>query len=99
MKRLLALGLALALSACVTTGVATPFDYARVTADNTFAASVAVGEQRVRNHKMSLVDFQQMRSTAYAALLLVRAATDTASLLAAQAQLADAAKSLNPGSN
>lgn len=100
MKRFaLAAALALCLSACATTGVATAFDYARVTADNSFTAAVAIGEQRVRDHKMSLADFQNFRSNAYAALLLVRSASDTASLLAAQAKLADATKPLNPEVN
>lgn len=102
MKRILiplAIALSVPLTACggVGTGVASPGQIATVSADNAFVAAVNAGLQRVHDGKMTSAEFQELRETAYASLLLVRSASTTAELIAAQAKLADAERKLKTG--
>lgn len=77
------------------TGVASPGQIATVSADTAFGAAINAGLQRVRDGKMTSAEFQQLRESAYASLLLVRSASTTADLVAAQAKFDEAKSKLN----
>jgi hypothetical protein len=93
-RRVLVIAAGLAVAGCGANHVATPGQSVMASADAAYIAAVQIGEQRVVAGKLSEADFHRFENLAYSALLLIRATSNTADLIAAQGQLTAAAKSL-----